>query len=251
MIYVEKFDEFCVIICKSITKATKKEKADISQEISEHMQDRFEMLTEMGYSEVEAIEATVAGMGDPVEIGTEINKNLSWVWSVINCLANVCFMLVFIVSINVIFDSSGAVLDGIKARNGDEISIIDEPFSGDHFTFTDSDIELSVRNSAVSVLGYGISEIYENKYELAVYTIGYAYDMSGYVPNHTINSADLEKVLEWKDYQNINNLASSKRVFLFVVEPSMSEVTLTCDIFEAAEAEVFEFTIPLDWSDKP
>ena len=77
------YDSFCRAVCAHIPRATAREREDIVRELTHHMEDHARQLTEGGTEAAAARAQAVRAMGDPVEIGTKWNRQLSpfWLWT--------------------------------------------------------------------------------------------------------------------------------------------------------------------------
>ena len=66
--------EYTAQVLSCLRRVTWDEREAIRAELDGHMEDRFESLRELGYDETEAEERTLAAMGDPAEVGRELNQ---------------------------------------------------------------------------------------------------------------------------------------------------------------------------------
>ena len=67
----------------SLTRLTAEEREIVRQELEEHIEDRMEVMLEMGWKPELAEERCLEAMGDPVEIGREMAKQYrgrGWLW---------------------------------------------------------------------------------------------------------------------------------------------------------------------------
>lgn len=76
--------EFCDRVLAMVRHATTEEKEAIRQELEAHMEDHAAALTEAGYSEEAAEERASAAMGNPEEIGAELNRTYPLGWLVLS-----------------------------------------------------------------------------------------------------------------------------------------------------------------------
>lgn len=76
--------EFCDRVLAKVCHATPEEKASIRAELDAHMEDHAAALLEAGYGEAEAAERAMAAMGDPEEIGAELNRDYPLGWLVLS-----------------------------------------------------------------------------------------------------------------------------------------------------------------------
>ena len=79
---MKQFQHFSETVLEHIPRATLSEQEEITRELLDHLEDHKELLMEYGMSEQEAVQRAVDCMGNPVEIGSAWNKQLSpfWLW---------------------------------------------------------------------------------------------------------------------------------------------------------------------------
>lgn len=69
-------------VLSSLRRVTEKEREAIRSELDGHIEDHMEALRELGYDEELAETRTLAAMGDPEEVGRELNKQYPFRWLV-------------------------------------------------------------------------------------------------------------------------------------------------------------------------
>ncbi|NLU23295.1 MAG: DNA recombination protein RmuC [Clostridiales bacterium] len=67
---------YCWQVCQAMTDADKREKQAAVRDLANHMKDHAAELEAKGYTPQEAMERAIAAMGDPREVGTELNRQL-------------------------------------------------------------------------------------------------------------------------------------------------------------------------------
>ena len=68
-------------VLSTLRRVTGDEKLAIRAELDGHIEDHMEGLLELGYDEALAEERTLAAMGDPKEVGRELNRQYTgWGW---------------------------------------------------------------------------------------------------------------------------------------------------------------------------
>ncbi len=92
--------EFCDRVLAKVCHATPEEKASIRAELDAHMEDHAAALLEAGYGEAEAAERAMAAMGDPEEIGAELNRDYPLGWLVLSRVSLIVTILLSISLIN-------------------------------------------------------------------------------------------------------------------------------------------------------
>lgn len=70
-------------VLTSLRRMTAKEREAIRRELDGHMEDHMEALRALGYDEALAEARTIAAMGDPEEVGRELNKQYPFRWLVV------------------------------------------------------------------------------------------------------------------------------------------------------------------------
>lgn len=107
--------EFCDRVVACVRHATAEEKAAIRRELEGHMEDHAAALTEAGYAPEEAEERSAAAMGNPEEIGAELNRAYPLGWLV---LSRVSLMVTVLLCVAFLFTWPilGNLLDSLQAR---------------------------------------------------------------------------------------------------------------------------------------
>lgn len=68
-------------VLSSLRRVTEKEREAIRSELDGHIEDHMEALRELGYDEELAEERAIAAMGEPDEVGRELNRQYTgWGW---------------------------------------------------------------------------------------------------------------------------------------------------------------------------
>lgn len=75
----------------------RRDRADIKAELECHIADRIDYYVEQGYDGEKAEQLTIDGMGNPKQIGIELNKQhnpwLGWMWEITNKLVPLLLLL--------------------------------------------------------------------------------------------------------------------------------------------------------------
>ena len=80
-------------VLTSLRRVTAKEREAIRRELDGHMEDHMEALRALGYDEALAEERTIAAMGDPEEVGRELNRQYPFRWLVAGWIAKALIIL--------------------------------------------------------------------------------------------------------------------------------------------------------------
>lgn len=112
-----KVDEFLDKVCKNVKY--KGAHASISEELQNHIQDHIHDFIDQGFDEETAMRKAVEAMGDPVEIGKELNKlhrpYVGWILSMVNTLivlVGIYVTLLVIPSVFGFFEPFGSIPKG-------------------------------------------------------------------------------------------------------------------------------------------
>jgi len=76
----DNYNFFCDRVCSFIDYATGKELEQVHKELRDHLEDHAQALIDIGRSPEEAEVAAILAMGDPEDIGREMNKQFPFVW---------------------------------------------------------------------------------------------------------------------------------------------------------------------------
>lgn len=103
-------------VLTSLRRVTAKEREAIRQELDGHMEDHMESLRELGYDEELAEERTIAAMGDPAEVGRELNRQYPFRWLVVKCGAILMALLLVLAMAPTLFQRVPGALSSLQAR---------------------------------------------------------------------------------------------------------------------------------------
>ena len=108
--------EYIREVSASLKRLTKREREAIRAELDGHMEDHMESLRELGYEEEEAEERTLAAMGDPAEVGRELNRQYPFRWLVVKCGAILMALLLVLAMAPTLFQRVPGALSSLQAR---------------------------------------------------------------------------------------------------------------------------------------
>lgn len=142
------------------------ERAAIQAELKGHIEDHMEGLMELGYEPELAEERTLAAMGDPKEVGRELNKQYPMRWLVLCWLARIlsawAVFAVLLLALSTV-DAYESPVTAVRERMHPDLSHHYDP-AGTIVAEEQLDIEVSVGNDIVRVVrvciyydGYDIS----------------------------------------------------------------------------------------------
>ena len=112
----EKFEEFCAEVCSYVNHATSKEKRDIEAELTSHLLDHRDAMVSQGLSPTEAEAHALAAMGDPAEVGRELNKEYPLLWLIVSRIAAVLTALFLLMSCMALSSRVDHVYHNLQAR---------------------------------------------------------------------------------------------------------------------------------------
>ena len=107
--------EYCDRVVSVLRRLTPEEKAAARAELDGHIEDHMDALLELGYDPALAEERTMAAMGDPEEVGRELDKQYPLRWLVLGRVAVVLTVLVCIqavLGLGILFNA----WDSLEAR---------------------------------------------------------------------------------------------------------------------------------------
>lgn len=90
--------EYCAQVLSHLRRLSRREREAVRAELEAHMEDHVRALLDLGYDAQLAEERTVAAMGDPAEVGREMEKQYPRGW---NVLAGVSLVLCVFVILSV------------------------------------------------------------------------------------------------------------------------------------------------------
>lgn len=151
-------DEYTAQVLANLRRVTPKERKTIRAEISGHMEDHVCDLLDLGYPPELAEERTMALMGDPAEVGRELNKQYPLGWLVLGRAAAALLACLGLIALLMLPDTQAAVWRNIMART--------DPEQGRHYTFArnhgehihtmDLDIRTAVGNDVLYIYRVGV-----------------------------------------------------------------------------------------------
>ena len=102
-------------VLAGLRRLTPEEREAVRRELDGHIEDHMEALRELGYDEALAQERTMAAMGDPEEVGRELEKQYPLRWLILGRLAVVA-TVVLCIQMMLGVGLLGMVWDSLAAR---------------------------------------------------------------------------------------------------------------------------------------
>ena len=146
--------DYTETVLSTLRRVTGRERAAIRAEIDGHIEDHLEGLLELGYEPELAEERTLAAMGDPKEVGRELNKQYPLRWLVIGRAMRLLSVWTILAVLLLILNSVGAersLLTAALERIDPDLSHHFDP-SGSVVAAESLDIAFPVGNDVVRVL---------------------------------------------------------------------------------------------------
>ena len=139
--------EYTDAVLIALRHVTDRERLAIRVELDAHIEDHMAALLELDYPPELAEERTLAAMGDPAEVGRELNACYqSWFWVILGRAAVVVTVLLCILALLHV-GLLGMVADSISARiYPDEDSYFEKPIATERL-----DIRVPVGNDVLHV----------------------------------------------------------------------------------------------------
>lgn len=108
-------ENFCDRVLSRVRHATPEERNDIRAELLGHLEDHAEALKDAGYDEETAGERALSAMGEPEQIGEELNRNYPLGWLILSrvTLAASIFLAV---SVLLYWPLLGSTFNSFQAR---------------------------------------------------------------------------------------------------------------------------------------
>ncbi|MGI6028025.1 MAG: permease prefix domain 1-containing protein [Candidatus Heteroscillospira sp.] len=168
---MDRFEDFCRSVLKSATRATGDEQAEISRELTAHMEDHYDALIERGVPPDEAVQRSVSEMGDPEELGRQLNATLNPFWLILGRLCVIASTLIIIGALLPSLAGLYTVWNNIEARfadSGDFNSRNDQ-----EIVYTDCDIEFEVEGHIIRIVRYGTAISQDGDYGVHIDALAY------------------------------------------------------------------------------
>lgn len=108
--------KYCDAVRAQLRYLTKRERELACAEIDAHMEDHICSLMELGYDPALAEERTMALMGDPEEVGRELNRQYPPGWLVIGWIARVLTLVFLLCMLSPLWNMGGQVKEHLAAR---------------------------------------------------------------------------------------------------------------------------------------
>ena len=112
----DNYNFFCDRVCSYIDHATGKELEQVHKELHNHLEDHATALIDIGRSPEEAEVAALLAMGDPEEIGREMNKQFPFIWLFLSRATAVIAIILAMLLISPLRDIYSRVSESLLVR---------------------------------------------------------------------------------------------------------------------------------------
>lgn len=149
--------EFLDRVLMSLNRLTREERETVRRELEEHLEDRMEVMLDMGWDEELAEGRCLEAMGDPAEIGREMARQYrggGWLW-----LGRAAVMLTVVLCIQALlgFGMLGSAWDSLTVRFSPSTAISIGELKNVE-TVADLDIRAEVGNDILRVYQVSVGE---------------------------------------------------------------------------------------------
>ena len=235
---------FCSDVSSYVRHATPEEKAQIEQELRDHIEDHAQALMGLGRNEEEATKRAVESMGNPKEIGEELNKEYPIIWLILSRIP--AFLIAILVAILIISPASVSVYNAytnLQARIAPETRYLSNDGHKVDYFF---DIRREVPNANDVIRFYG-STVYceDGKYYGLVGSSCYDKWIFGYASDNVHDNIRYH-TLAGNSYSGgggFSNSGASFHLRTIEVEYGQQYVSVSYDRFGTK----WEAKIPLNW----
>lgn len=220
-------------VLSALRHVTGDERAAIRAELEGHMEDHMEGLLELGYEPELAEERTLAAMGDPQEVGRELNKQYTgWGWVLLSRMAvllTVVLCIQALLGIGILGNLWDSVAARVWPKNFEEMEAV-SPTATERLN-----IRVPVGNDVLRV--YQVSRVTrEGVPAVGVSLCAYDRLPGGVVSDRLLPGVWIEdqrgSPLEWlPNGQGRGSIGANYQLRYVPVEPSDTFITLRYDRF--------------------
>lgn len=170
-------DEYTGQVLANLRRVTERERESIRAEIDAHMEDHICGLLDLGYPPELAEERTMALMGDPAEVGRELDRQYPMRWLIIGRIAKAALILAVLAAVLGMSTGVYGTYRSLQARLAPWSFISD---SWEAEINQKLDIRLSIGSDILRVLGSGTGETEDGEAEATVLLCWYDRSPFGY-----------------------------------------------------------------------
>ena len=112
----DNYNYFCDRVCSYIDYATGRELEQVRKELRDHLEDHARALVDIGRSPEEAEVSAILAMGDPEDIGREMNKQFPFIWLFLSRATVVIAIILALLLISPLQDICSQVSESLLVR---------------------------------------------------------------------------------------------------------------------------------------
>jgi len=236
----ENYNSFCDKVCSYIDYATGKEIEGVRKELCDHLDDHAQALIDIGRSPEEAEVAAILAMGDPEDIGREMNMQFPFVWLLLSRASAILAVLLIICLISPLINQLGLNLDNIRYRTS--------PISCTTYKYThqiDHRIEIPHTNDIAYFYAYALEyDEKQNQHYAVLGLVTYDKNVFGIVSNYSHEFSFLIDDMELRCGGG-GMIRASGAQFRYEVPVSKGQENVIA-VYEHL-GERIELEIPLSW----
>jgi len=235
--------EYTDRVLAALRRVTPQERMDIRAELDAHMEDHICALVELGYDEQLAEERTLSHMGDPEEVGRELDKQYPLHWLMISRIATAALIVLLVLTI-INLGSLHGLYESIQTRIA--------PWSGVDTFWEDDinyrmDIQQEIGSDLIKILGSGTKST-ETEATAYVFYCQCDQNVLGYrsrFPNEQFTDCRGEEL--WDGGSSYSNARVSYVMREMEVQYGDPYITMILTRYD----ESYEIQIPLVWGAVP
>lgn len=146
-------EEYCAQVLAALRHLSREEKEAVRAELEAHMEDHACALMELGYDEQLAEERTMAAMGDPAEVGREMDRQYPRYWDRLTGVSvAISIVMVFVMVLGI--GSLGFLWDSIAFRFRAPVNRSDMAYAAEE----ERDIRVVVGNDVLRVYRISVGD---------------------------------------------------------------------------------------------
>ena len=150
--------EYCDRVLHAARRLTGREQRDVRRELEAHMEDHVEALLALDYPRELAEERTLSAMGNPEEVGRELNRQYSPFWLAVKRLAMAAAVLFVLVNFTGLIGAADNIVDNLRARFWPEKLAAVQYHSNNLQAVEDLDLRAEMGDVTVRVYQVGLDD---------------------------------------------------------------------------------------------
>lgn len=239
-------NDFYKQVLAQIRHATANEKASIRLELQNHVEDHVKTLIDAGIPQEDCMEQAISAMGDPQEIGKELNKQYPLRWLFLSRVSLIlCLLLGF--SMLGTFPLLSHVYDNLQARYAPDDSSIGPAWSDMALTTYPLDIKVPIGNDVVSIYKASLHGDKETGYLISIAMCNYDPNPFGIASTSLLHSLKVETSTQTYEGWNGGG-GGSAGVYYWVIQ-SLPVTEADAEVYLCYEhfGEEIRIAVPIPW----